>query len=157
LISVPGEKIVLITKLFSYFSERVVGYHGLKIRLYYGAGSLTTLLDMSYEDKVETKDPGDLVVQFADRNKFQKPEINLCSIPQADDVMKIIGEKLEPGFLTNISDFTKALEKEKSFKPEGSLVNKFTISSGNREQNKEICFHFIIEFSGKPLFHCCFI
>ncbi|KAF4517559.1 hypothetical protein B566_EDAN005123 [Ephemera danica] len=93
-------------------NERVIGYHGLKIRLYYGAGSLTTLLNLSYDDKVETKEPGDL---------------------EADDVMKMIGEKLEPGFLTNMSDFTKALEKEKEFKPEGNLVNKFTVSSEEQD------------------------
>ncbi|KAG1688814.1 Histone acetyltransferase type B catalytic subunit [Nymphon striatum] len=86
-------------------NESIFGYRDLSIMLYYSAGRLTTYLNMSYKDKVNPKD-------------FDGVE--------ADEVMSIIAEKLQPGFISNIDDFSSSLDKDKSFRPHGELIHSFT-------------------------------
>jgi len=52
---------------------------------------------------------------------------------EADDVPKILAEKLQPGFLTNVDMFVASLSKESKFVPYGELVNSFKAGQDGEE------------------------
>ncbi|KAG0715887.1 Histone acetyltransferase type B catalytic subunit [Chionoecetes opilio] len=103
-------------------SEQIFGYSGLQVKLYYSAGRLTTYLAHTYADKVHP-------------DKFEgiKP----------DEVIKPIAEKIPPGYLTNLEDFTAILQKDASFVPFGDLERRFTART---EEGKEKTFE---------VYRCC--
>ncbi|KAJ8874270.1 hypothetical protein PR048_025113 [Dryococelus australis] len=76
-------------------SESIFGYRDLKIKLYYSAAKLTTYLGISYSDAIDPKK---------------------CEGIEPDDVGKLIAEKLQPGFHTNLDDFCNDLAKDVSFR-----------------------------------------
>lgn len=99
-------------------NETIFGYRDLKVKLYYTAGRLTTYMSIDYKEK-------------ADPDKFEGVE--------PDDVAKILAEKLQPGFLTNLDTFVASLSKESKFVPFGELVNSFkTARDGESPSTYEI-------------------
>nr|CAG4645540.1 EOG090X06NC [Lynceus sp. MCZ IZ 141354] len=92
--------------------ESIFGYKGLKIKLYYTACQLKTYLGVEYETKIDSK---------------------VCKGIEADEVIEPLASKLDPGFYTNLDDFIKALDKEKTFKPFGELVKKFSVKDRDFE------------------------
>ncbi|CAN7980282.1 unnamed protein product [Ixodes pacificus] len=89
--------------------ESIFGYRDLKVQLYYAACSLTTYLHMSYTEKINLKKSDGV---------------------KADDVLKMIGEKLPPGVYSNLDDFVATLPKEPSFRPFGTHLHSFTVNKG---------------------------
>ncbi|XP_063231534.1 histone acetyltransferase type B catalytic subunit [Bacillus rossius redtenbacheri] len=85
-------------------SESIFGYRDLKIKLYYTAAKLTTYLGISYSEVVDPKK---------------------CEGIEPDDVGKLIAEKLQPGFHTNLDDFCNDLAKDVNFTPFGQLERSF--------------------------------
>ncbi|XP_067138521.1 histone acetyltransferase type B catalytic subunit [Centruroides vittatus] len=85
-------------------SESIFGYLDLKVKLYYSASRLTTFLGIYYAEQISLE-----------KSEGVEP----------DNIVKIIGEKLQPGFLTNIDDFTASLSKDANFKPYGELLHSF--------------------------------
>ena len=55
-----------------------------------------------------------------------------CCFSQADNIMNILNDKLQPGYLTNLDDFIAQLAKDAKFKPFGNLVHSYTVSKGKR-------------------------
>ena len=51
-------------------------------------------------------------------------------ILQADNILKILGDCLQPGFLTNIDDFTAAISKDATYKPYGEKIHAYTVKKG---------------------------
>lgn len=47
-------------------------------------------------------------------------------------MIKPIAERIPPGYLTNLEDFTAALQKEATFRPFGELERRFTARSGTK-------------------------
>ncbi|XP_066978661.1 histone acetyltransferase type B catalytic subunit isoform X1 [Macrobrachium rosenbergii] len=94
-------------------SEQIFGYSGLRIKLYYTACRLTTYLTHSYTEKVNPE-------------RFDGV--------QADEVIKPLAERLQPGYLTNIDDFVAALKKDAAFKPYGKMLRQFTVDMEDGEE-----------------------
>jgi len=86
-------------------NESIFGYKDLRVKLYYSAARLSTYLGMTYSDKV---------------NPLK------CDGVQPDEVLKAIDEKLQPGYHTNLDDFTASLAKDTSFVPYGKLIHSFS-------------------------------
>lgn len=51
-------------------------------------------------------------------------------ILQPDEVIKPIAERITPGYLTSLNDFTAAVQKDASFRPFGEMQRRFTIDLG---------------------------
>ncbi|XP_069951943.1 histone acetyltransferase type B catalytic subunit isoform X2 [Cherax quadricarinatus] len=94
-------------------SEQIFGYSGLRVKLYYSASRLTTYLAHTFVEKV-------------DPEKFEGVE--------PDEVIKPIAERIPPGYLTNLSDFSAALQKDASFKPFGEMKRRFKIQLEEGEE-----------------------
>ncbi len=62
---------------------------------------------------------------------------------QPDNIMKMLSEKLQPGFLTNRDEFIALLAKEANFKPYGELMKAYKITKGREHhslgQDIDIC------------------
>nr|CAG4644809.1 EOG090X06NC [Leptodora kindtii] len=95
-------------------NESIFGYQGLSIQLYYTAGKLNTYLGLTYEHKIKQKQEG----------------------VSADDVIGSLAPKLQPGFFTNIDDFTSSLEKEANFVPFGELLSAYTVNPGGVNERR---------------------
>lgn len=93
-------------------NERIFGYRDLKVKLYFTAGRLTAYQNVDYKEK-------------ADPENFEGVE--------ADDIPKILDEKLQIGFMTNLDTFVASLSKESKFVPYGELVNSFKAGPDGRE------------------------
>ena len=50
---------------------------------------------------------------------------------QADNVGSAMNDKLQPGYLTNLDDFSAQLAKDAKFKPYGDLVHSYSVAKGN--------------------------
>ncbi|XP_069187293.1 histone acetyltransferase type B catalytic subunit isoform X2 [Procambarus clarkii] len=98
-------------------SEQIFGYSGLRIKLYYSACRLTTYLAHTFAEKV-------------DPEKFEGVE--------PDEVIKPIAERIPPGYLTNLNDFTAALQKDASFKPFGEMKRRFKLDVDGEEKTYEV-------------------
>ncbi|XP_068232228.1 histone acetyltransferase type B catalytic subunit-like [Palaemon carinicauda] len=94
-------------------SEQIFGYSGLRIKLYYTACRLTTYLAHSYAEKVNPERYDGV---------------------QADEVIKPLAERLQPGYLTNVDDFIAALKKDAAFKPYGKMLRQFTVDMEDGEE-----------------------
>lgn len=84
----------------------------MSVKLYYTAGRLTAYLNVDYKEK-------------ADPDHFEGVE--------ADDIPKILAEKLQHGFLTNLDTFVASLSKEAEFVPHGELINSFRCGRDGEE------------------------
>ncbi|XP_076356515.1 histone acetyltransferase 1 [Tachypleus tridentatus] len=98
-------------------SESIFGYRDLKVQLYYSAARLTTFLGLKFVEKI-TPDKSDGV--------------------QADEVINVIGEKLQPGFYQNRDDFIASLAKDANFKPHGELLHSFNKEEENTKRTFEV-------------------
>nr|XP_023477744.1 histone acetyltransferase type B catalytic subunit isoform X1 [Equus caballus] len=93
--------------------ETAFGYKGLKILLYYIAGSLSTMFRVEYASKVDEN----------------------FDCVEADDVEGKIRQIIPPGFCTNTNDFLSLLEKEVDFKPFGTLLHTYSVLSPTGGEN----------------------
>lgn len=93
--------------------ETAFGYKGLKILLYYIAGSLSTMFRVEYASKVDEN----------------------FDCVEADDVEGKIRQIIPPGFCTNTNDFLSLLEKEADFKPFGTLLHTYSVPSPTGGEN----------------------
>lgn len=99
-------------------SESIFGYSNLRVNIYYSASRLSTYISLSYTDRVDPKKSGGV---------------------QPDNVQKIIQEKLEFDFGTNVDDFVASLSKESTFRPHGVLIQSFTVEGEeNSKQTFEV-------------------
>uniref|UniRef100_A0A8C5VUR2 Histone acetyltransferase type B catalytic subunit n=1 Tax=Microcebus murinus TaxID=30608 RepID=A0A8C5VUR2_MICMU len=94
-------------------TETAFGYKGLKILLYYIAGSLSTMFRVEYASKVDEN----------------------FDCVEADDVEGKIRQIIPPGFCTNTNDFLSLLEKEVDFKPFGTLLHTYSVLSPTGGEN----------------------
>nr|CAG4643974.1 EOG090X06NC [Lepidurus arcticus] len=113
-------------------NESIFGYKNLKIQLYYTAGSLNTYLGMKYSAKIDPKRFGGL---------------------EADEVLAPIAEKLQPGFHTNLDEFIKSIDHERSFKPFGQLQHAFSVTSEGGIDRRFELYHCEIADKGFLSFH----
>ncbi|KAK9497904.1 hypothetical protein O3M35_003805 [Rhynocoris fuscipes] len=94
--------------------EQIFGYKGLKIKLYYTAGNLTTYVGMEYEERISA--PG----------------------MEPDDVMKSLRKVILTPFETNFSEFERLLEADDTFRPHGELIHSCTVGDSNNPRTLEI-------------------
>lgn len=94
-------------------SETIFGYKNLRIQLYFSASFLTPYLGITYSEKVNAKRVNDV---------------------EADNVEKILMEKLQITFNRNIDEFSRMLENESKFKPMGTLKHTFKVSAEEGEK-----------------------
>lgn len=87
-------------------SENIFGYIGLHIKFFYSACRLTSYFSIKYREKVKSSKTGGV---------------------EADDVRKIICDKLELEPMTDLDLFVSSLKKETSFVPFGNLVSSFQL------------------------------
>lgn len=113
-------------------SESIFGYLDLKVKLYYSASRLTTFLGIYYAERISPE-----------KSEGVEP----------DNIIKIIGEKLQPGFLTNIDDFTASLSKESNFKPYGELLHSFEFEKDTSTKNCYEIYKTGIELAGFREYH----
>ncbi|KAI1289179.1 Histone acetyltransferase type B catalytic subunit [Halotydeus destructor] len=92
-------------------NEKIFGYRGLKIRLYYSSSNLTRFISMNYDEKISPK---------------------LSEGVSPDDVLEIMTDKMEGDYQTSMDKFSAAIE-ESSFKPFGQLLNQFKSRSKEDE------------------------
>ncbi|CAL4072238.1 unnamed protein product [Meganyctiphanes norvegica] len=100
--------------------ERIFGYTGLNIKLYYSACRLTPYIGLAYKDKINPAK---------------------CDGVEADQVLKPLSEYYPPGYFTNIDDFSAALIKDASFRPFGELQNQHKVYLGGSERTFEVYSH----------------
>jgi histone acetyltransferase 1 len=102
-------------------SESIFGYKDLRVNIYYTAGNMITYMNMTYSDKLSATHTLDQV--------------------NADDVLRTIGSKLEPGYLTNIDEFSTAIDTDATFIPHGQLIDSYTTTKvGEVDRRFEIYF-----------------
>ncbi|XP_072667024.1 histone acetyltransferase type B catalytic subunit isoform X1 [Canis lupus baileyi] len=137
--------------------ETAFGYKGLKILLYYIAGSLSTMFRVEYASKVdenfdcveilfihetETERERQRPRQREKQAPCREPDAGLNPRspgsgpgPKADDVEGKIRQIIPPGFCTNTNDFLSLLEKEVDFKPFGTLLHTYSVLSPTGGEN----------------------
>ncbi|XP_069978242.1 histone acetyltransferase type B catalytic subunit isoform X1 [Penaeus vannamei] len=113
-------------------SEQIFGYSGLRVKLYYSACRLTTYLAHTFAEKV-------------DPEKFDGV--------QPDEVIKPVAERIPPGYLTNLNDFTAALQKDATFKPFGDMLHRFTVATEEGQGKTYEVYYCDISTSGWIDFH----
>lgn len=105
-----GNKVCWLLQSAS-FRESIFGYRDLKVRLYYAECSLAIYLNMSYAEKIDVKKSDGV---------------------KADNVLKMIKEKLPPKIYTNCDEFLALLQKESLFRPFGTHLQSFVFGKGNQ-------------------------
>uniref|UniRef100_A0A1B6D2L5 Histone acetyltransferase type B catalytic subunit n=1 Tax=Clastoptera arizonana TaxID=38151 RepID=A0A1B6D2L5_9HEMI len=101
-------------------SESIFGYKDLKVKLYFTSAKLITYLGLEYTKKI-------------DPVKFDGVE--------PDNVLQLLGSKLPPNVLSNIDEFTQALNFESDFLPFGELLHSFEVNQDSgKPQTFEIYF-----------------
>jgi len=96
-------------------SESIFGYKDLRVDMYCTAGRMITYVNIGYSDKITP----------------QK-----CDGVSADDVMRIVASKLQPGFLSNRDEFISSINKDGGFRPYGDLIHSYDITSVNGDEKK---------------------
>lgn len=91
--------------------ENIFGYIGLHINFFYSACRLTPYFGMEYREKIKLSKSGGV---------------------EADDVYKIISDKLEIKSTTDIDTFISSLNEESSFMPLGQLISSFQLQIDER-------------------------
>merc|ERR1739838_198077 len=98
-------------------NERIFGYSGLKVKVYYSACRFTPYFAFTYKEKINPA-------------KYEGVE--------PDPVLKSLSEYYPPGYLTNIDDFSVALLKDATFKPFGELQNQKKVYLDGSERTFEV-------------------
>ena len=96
-------------------SESIFGYKDLRVNMYCTAGRMIAYVDIGYSDKITP----------------QK-----CDGVSADDVMRILAGKLQPGFLSSRDEFIGSIDKDETFRPSGELIHSYDIVSVNGDEKK---------------------
>lgn len=96
--------------------ESIFGYRGLVVKLFYCASSLTRFISLSYDEKISSSASGGV---------------------EPDDVLKIITEKLEGNYLTNIDKFSQAVANDSKFVPFGEKIHGLTITEKGTNVERE--------------------
>ncbi len=65
---------------------------------------------------------------------FEIEALHSSSVLQADDIMKILREKLDHEFMTNKDEFIACIAKDASFRPFGDLIHSYKVNKGNCKQ-----------------------
>ncbi|XP_042894781.1 histone acetyltransferase type B catalytic subunit [Parasteatoda tepidariorum] len=94
-------------------SENIFGYIGLQVNFLYSACRLLPLFQMSYREKVKSAHTGGV---------------------EADDVYKIVTDKLEMEISQDLDALTNALPKESNFRPFGELLSSFSVENDEKEE-----------------------
>ncbi|XP_059476458.1 histone acetyltransferase type B catalytic subunit isoform X2 [Neocloeon triangulifer] len=95
--------------------EIIAGYKDLKVDLLYGAGSLKTLLNITYSKKVD-------------------PDLF-----EAENVEEKLKDYLPKGYLTSVDNFSIGLkEEEDKFQPPGDKIHEFKVETEDGDQTYEI-------------------
>jgi len=106
-------------------SESIFGYKDLRVDMYCTAGRMITYVDIGYSDKITP----------------QK-----CDGVSADDVLRILAGKLQPGFLSNRDEFIASVDKDETFRPFGELIHSYDITSVNGNEKKfEVYFVSVVD------------
>lgn len=98
-------------------SETIFGYKNLKIKIYYSAGRLNTYVAVEYDEKVNPNKADGL-----------KP----------DPILQALEEVIPSGYTQNLDDFIASLSKEATFKPFGTLLQKFTTNMHGKDREYEV-------------------
>ncbi|NP_001171746.1 histone acetyltransferase type B catalytic subunit [Saccoglossus kowalevskii] len=98
-------------------SENIFGYKNLKIQLYYSAGLLNLYLGKTCSEKLDPT--------------------RLDNIP-ADDIAKVIIEKLGVHPTDSLDKFRSELSKEDSFTPFGDLLHSYSVHKNGEDTQFEI-------------------
>jgi len=96
-------------------SESIFGYKDMRVNLYCTAGRMITYVDISYSDKITPQ-------------KYDGVS--------ADDVLRILAGKLQPGFLSNRDEFIASIDKDETFRPFGELIHCYDITPVNGDEKK---------------------
>ncbi|KAF6215715.1 hypothetical protein GE061_000046 [Apolygus lucorum] len=92
--------------------EKIYGYKNLKISIYYTAAHLNIYVGVKHDETAST-----------------------CSPP---NIEKVIFEKYETSYTTNLDEYEKNLDKEKSFKPPGTMLKSFKLEGHDTTSSFEI-------------------
>lgn len=95
--------------------EKIFGYRNLLVKLYYAAASLDIYMDMTYDEKLTTKQTGGVV---------------------PDEPLKMIAQDYETKVFNNLNEFSLAVENSSSFKPYGDLVKEFSVAAPKNVNQK---------------------
>ena len=87
-------------------NEQIFGYKDLRVKLYYSSAKLNCYLSLDFAEKVSKEETDGI---------------------EADNVLKIIADKLEIQLCQSLDEFRSLLSKETQFKPYGELIQKFSI------------------------------
>lgn len=98
-------------------AEIIFGYKDLQVSLFYTAGALNIFMGSKYSNRIDD---------------FNRDGL------KADDVTSKISELLTTGcYFTNIDEFLKKLDKEKSFVPMGTKIDNIEITHEGRTRTFE--------------------
>jgi len=97
-------------------TESIFGYKDLRVNIYSTASTLRTYVNVKYSDKVNADKDG---------------------VPP-DNIMASLSEYLQPGFITNINDFTARIPKEAAFKPYGEMIHSYKVHKNDTDRTFEI-------------------
>jgi histone acetyltransferase 1 len=87
--------------------EKIRGYRGLRVEVYFAAGDLYTYLHISYDQRHDT---------------------------QFDDIAELLSSKMAAGSITkNLKVFKDHLKKQVEFRPMGDLVATYTLPELSRD------------------------
>jgi len=90
------------------------------VKIYYSACRLTTYIAFTYKDKVNPAK---------------------CDGVEPDEILKPLSEYYQPGYHTNIDDFSAALMKDASFRPFGELQHQYKVYLDGSEKTFEVYAH----------------
>jgi len=106
-------------------SESIFGYKDLRVDMYCTAGRMITYVNISYSDKITPQ-------------KYDGVS--------ADDVLRTLAGKLQPGFLSNRDEFISVIDRDQSFRPFGELIHSYDITSVNGDEKKfEVYFVSVVD------------
>ncbi|KAK2187191.1 hypothetical protein NP493_176g03011 [Ridgeia piscesae] len=112
-------------------SESIFGYKDLRVDIYCTAARMTPYVSIKYSDKVN-------------------PE-RFDGVPP-DNIMKILSSKLQPGYLTNLDDFTARIPKDVGFRPFGELMHSYKVKKAGEERCFQV-YRTDVETPGFRLYH----
>jgi len=96
-------------------SESIFGYKDLRVDICCTAGRMITYVSVSYSDRITPQ---------------------RCDGVAADDVLRTLAGKLQPGFLSNRDEFIAAVDRDDTFRPSGELVGSYDFVAGGGDENK---------------------
>ena len=107
-------------------SESIFGYKDLTINIFCTASKMATYVGAKYSEEIKPERCNGIQVKFAfPLLRCRSIEMKTLFL-QADAYMKMLSEFLQPGFLTNIDAFTKAIRDDSTFMPFGEHIHSYT-------------------------------